>query len=142
MFDVSDRDLKFITLAMKMAQDIDLWAGVRISAILAYRGDLLSIGYNDHKTHPFQARFGKNRFAIFWHSETKCIANAIKRNYTELLPKSTMYVVRIMANGKSALARPCIGCDAALKSHNIGRILYSTNELVDDMPVMKEFIPT
>lgn len=139
--EITSRDIRFISLAQKMAEDVEPWAGVRIASVLAYRGDLLSIGYNSSKTHPFQARFGKNRHAVHWHAETLCISNAINRNHAELLAKSTMYVVRITMGNEPALSRPCQGCAKAIHTHRIRRVLYSTgisNGI--SIPSMEDFI--
>jgi deoxycytidylate deaminase len=143
MIFISNRDQKFVNFAAKLAEDVEPWAGVRIAAVLACRGEILSFGYNDNKSHPFQAKFGKNEHAIYWHAETRCIANALKRNYRSLLPKSTMYIVRITSRKLPVLSRPCEGCDKAIRAHKIKRVLYSTGDLTEiSSPIMEEFIIT
>ena len=138
---LTNRDYRFINLALKMAEDVEPWAGVRMSSVLAYRGEILSFGYNDNKTHPLQARFGKNRHAVFWHAETRCIANAIKRDHTELLSKSTMYIVRITMGGRPALSRPCSGCAKAIQDYGIKRVVYSNGDPSGtEIPIMEEFV--
>lgn len=139
--DLTNRDFRFIILARKLAEDVEPWAGVRMAAVLACRGEILSFGFNDKKTHPFQARFGKNRHAVHWHAETNCIANAIKRDHLDLLPRSNMYIVRITMGGRPALSRPCSGCAGAIKAYRIDRVIYSTDESSGtEIPIMKEFV--
>jgi len=113
-------------MAEKLARDSAPYAGARVAAILAHRGEILSLGFNGSKTHPFQAKYCKNRHAVFWHAETQAIRNAIKRNHENILSKSSMYVLRLTTAGRPALSMPCEGCAKAIGQYNIGRVLYTT----------------
>lgn len=126
--DISDRDLWFVRLAHKLAHDSIPHAGARVCAIIAHRGEVLSIGYNSSKTHPFQAKYRKNPHAVFWHAETAAINNALKRDYQHLLSKSTMYVLRLTHAGNPAISMPCEGCTRAIFEHDISRVLYTTGQ--------------
>lgn len=126
--EISDRDLWFVRLAHKLAADSEPHAGARVCAIIAHRGDVLSIGYNSRKSHPFQARYRKNPHAVFWHAETAAINNALKREHSKLLAKSTMYVLRLTHAGNPAISMPCDGCSKAINEHGIHRVLYTTGE--------------
>ena len=126
--DISDRDLWFVRLAHKLAQDSTPHAGARVCAILAHRGDVLSVGFNSSKTHPFQAKYRKNPHAVFWHAETAAINNALKREFQHLLHKSSMYILRLTHAGNPAISMPCEGCARAIREHNINRVLYTTGQ--------------
>jgi deoxycytidylate deaminase len=125
---ISDRDLWFVRLSQKLAMDSIPHAGARVCAIIAHRGEVLSIGYNSSKTHPFQAKYRKNPHAVFWHAETSAINNALKRDHHALLPKSSMYVLRLTTASNPAISMPCEGCTRALQEHDITRVLYTTGE--------------
>ena len=126
--EISDRDLWFVRLAHKLAMDSPPHAGARVCAVIAHRGEVLSVGYNSSKSHPFQARYRKNPHAVFWHAETASINNALKKNYHDLLSKSTMYVLRLTHASNPALSMPCEGCARAISEHNINRVLYTTGD--------------
>lgn len=113
-------------MAEKLARDSIPYAGARVSAIIAHRGEILSFGFNGSKTHPFQARYCKNPHAVHWHAETHAIRNTIKNNNEHLLSKSTMYVLRLTTGGRPALSMPCEGCAKAIETYKIGRVLYTT----------------
>ena len=128
--DISEKDLWFVRLAHKLAQDSVPHAGARVCAVLAHRGEVLSIGYNSRKTHPFQAKYRKNPHAVFWHAETAAINNA----------KSSMYILRLTHAGNPAISMPCEGCTKAIIEHKIGRVLYTTGEgWIGNTPHIKFF---
>lgn len=126
--EINEKDLWFVRLAHKLATDSIPHAGARVCAIIAHRGEVLSVGFNSSKTHPFQAKYRKNPHAVFWHAETSAINNALKRKHFELLPKSSMYVLRLTHAGKPALSMPCEGCSKAIVEHNINRVIFTTGD--------------
>lgn len=102
----------------------------RITAGLVYKNELLFVGKNKLKSHPFQKKFGKNELAIYLHAEIDCIVNSIRNNMPlSDISKSTMVVVRVKqneANWQSATARPCSGCQRAIAHFGIKNVLYTT----------------
>ena len=140
--EISDRDRWFVRLSHKLAVDSIPHAGARVCAVIAHRGEVLSIGYNSSKTHPFQAKYRKNPHAVFWHAETAAINNALKRDYHHLLSKSTMYVLRLTNASNPAISMPCEGCTKALYEHDITRVLYTTGDgYINTTPHVKFFTP-
>lgn len=99
----------------------------RIAAGVYYKNELLGLGVNSYKTHPFQARYGKHEHAIYLHAEVGAIHNALK-SMDDLSRKCTLIVVRVTRDGKLALAKPCIGCYRCIVEFNISKVYYSTNE--------------
>lgn len=100
---------------------------------LQHRGNIISYGYNQTKSHPFQRTFAPNPHAIFFHAETACIHNALRSNFTKF-DKATLYVVRLKYTSSDkttlveAMARPCTGCLACAKHYGVGQIVYTTEE--------------
>lgn len=117
-----------------MAHDVPPVTGARMSAAVAIRGEVMSWGTNELRTHPFAARFGKNSDAIYWHAETKAIHNFIRRHNPDLLQKASLYVVRIKRPFERSkdfvkgMARPCAGCFTCIRDFGIQRIAYSNEQ--------------
>lgn len=109
----------------------------RLAACLVYRNEVLAVGYNKQKTHPFQKRFAKHELAISIHAETDCIMNARKLYSDDVISKATMYVLRIKRPDEGsdqfvrAMAMPCKGCQRALVAFNISKVYYTTEEGFD-----------
>lgn len=125
---------KYIGILGKMARDIDI-SGPRLASCLVYNNDIVSFGLNDFtKTHPLQAKFGKNKDAIFPHAEINCIKNALKLLSLEELSKCSMYITRMKYTDSyktdmiTALAKPCTGCERCIKTFNIRNVFYSTEK--------------
>jgi len=138
------RDRQFIELAIDLAKTH--FPGTRINkksrlcAVIASRGKLICYGFNRDKTHPLAARYQKNEDAIYMHAELNSILYALKEISPKKLKKATLYVGRVKGLENSwGLAKPCLGCQKALKAYGIKRIVYSTNtfgkyeELLDPM---------
>ncbi len=58
------------------------------------------------------------------HAEARCSKKAT--------PGSIAYVVRVLKNGKLALAKPCIPCQIRLRSVGVTRVFFSIEEGVFD----------
>lgn len=106
---------------------------VWVASALVYKNTVISYGVNQLKSHPYQRKYGKNTEAIFWHSETSCIYNAKKLNFSNF-HRSILYIVRIKwdSNVKKnlilGLAKPCIGCLECIKDNKIKTVIYSKDE--------------
>lgn len=121
------------TLAQDLKDD-PLAHRAQLASCIVHRNRILAYGVNQLKTHPFQAQFGKNPDSIFWHSETQCIHNVLKRNEPDILSSSTLYIARSKkVKGKNilGLAKPCKGCMNAIKHYKIPRVIYTNNEDTD-----------
>ena len=121
------RHLKHLNTLEKVAEAQPVTAGARIAAAIVIRNDIIAVGNNQKKTHPFQERFKKNDEAIYLHAETDCIKNALKHVDQDKLSKATLYVCRIKKDGTWGLAKPCKGCMKAIATFNIKNVIYSTD---------------
>jgi deoxycytidylate deaminase len=134
VFMITDRDLKFIRKAFDLAQDISPVAGSRVIAILTIKNRIISVGMNQNRTHPFQAKYSKNSKAIFLHAEN-CAINLVK----DLdLSKATLYVARakrfyVASPFILGLAKPCEGCQKSIKRFGIKRIIYTIEKGVQEL---------
>lgn len=103
-------------------------ANMRLAACVVYKGDIVSLGWNQKKSHPFQMQFAKNDMAIYLHAEIDCIKNALKILSLEELRRSTMFVLRAKADLSPGLAKPCEGCTRCIANFNIRECYYTTGE--------------
>ena len=114
----------------KLAQSVESVRGARIAAAVVRKGKVVSYGYNHKKTHPFQAKFRKNKDAVFFHAEVHAIKNALKSIDVEDLSKCELYIVRAKrdkANRKwiTGMSKPCIGCQKCIDLFDLKSVYYS-----------------
>ena len=127
---MSDRDSKIIDQLFKLAQDVPAIGSARFAACIVSGNKPISYGFNQKKSHPFQAQYAKNEEAIYLHSETDAIKNALKRISQEELAKSTLYITRakrddVDRNWVYGLAKPCVGCASAIAAFDLKKVVYS-----------------
>lgn len=126
------RDQKILDFLSKAAEAAD-HAGIRakLAAAVVIKNEIISIGFNRRKTHPFQAQFQTNEQQIYLHAETDAINRALKYVSKEELRKATLYVARVKykdGRNKQAIwaeSKPCIGCQKAIKSYGITNVIHT-----------------
>lgn len=103
----------------------------RVAACVVFRNDIVSFGWNEMKSHPFQAKYSKVPEAIYLHAETCAIKNALKYISLDELEKSALYVCRVKYHDKTkkklvfGLSKPCGGCSKCISTFNIKQVIYS-----------------
>jgi tRNA(Arg) A34 adenosine deaminase TadA len=128
------RDYKHMELCRRLAIDSPGMRNVKMAAIMTSKNQIVSIGFNSLKTHPFQKRYAKHEMAIHLHAEIGCISNALNHVSRRELARCTLYVYRVKkpsqfsAEFVDGLAKPCEGCAAAIRAFEVGRVMYSTDE--------------
>lgn len=118
---------KILTLLEDVATGIERVSNARISSAVVYKNDIVSIGVNQNKTHPFQALHARHEESIYWHAETHAIHNALKRISSDKLSQSVLYVCRIDQAHNYCLARPCEGCIKAISKFKLKGLVYTTS---------------
>ena len=122
---------RYMNRLAEAAYNLSDCGNARHAACIVYKGDVIAYGINERKSHPFQAKYGKNEHSVFLHAETSAIKNALKIISTSELEKSTLYVCRVkwtdflkreMVFG---LSKPCPGCFRCINTFNIKRVIYS-----------------
>ena len=107
---------------------------IKFAAAIVRNSRIISVGMNSMKSHPMQARFAKNKDAIFLHAEIAAIKNALRELNVDDLEKTDLYICRIKKpkpKSKSwvwGLAKPCEGCQRAITEFGIRRTVYTTDE--------------
>lgn len=112
-----------------IAQDVPAVGQARLAAGIVYRNRLIAVGTNQRKSHPLQAKFGRNKESIFLHAEVAACVNAINRmGNTEFLKQSTLIVVRQKIINKKWVdgnSCPCSGCERLIASFNIKNVIFT-----------------
>lgn len=87
------RHSKFLNVLSKVAVDIPtpVRSNARMASCVVFQNDIVSFGVNEMKSHPFQAKYSKNKSAVYLHAETSAIKNALKYISLEELEKATLY---------------------------------------------------
>ena len=104
----------------------------RIAAALVHKNNILSVGVNKTKTHPFQARHSHHPEKLFLHAETDCLSRAIRQMSPRDISRATLYISRIklddLGNYSRGIAKPCLGCQKSIASLGISKVCYTTDE--------------
>lgn len=128
---------KYFSILHKIAEAQDAAAGKRLSALLVMKNDIVAVGHNKMKTHPFQKQFASMSDALFLHAETDTILNALRSCDTSDLAKTTMYVLRLKrpdTHSKTfirGMAKPCVGCQRCISTFGIKNVFYTTDNGYD-----------
>lgn len=124
---------------LEFAENGDPVFRTQMAAAIYIRNKLIAIESNSYKTHPFQARFGTCREAVYLHAETNVIKSALKKVTVCELKKASLYVARLKWNNNSrrkkiqGLARPCEGCQRAIATFGIEEVFYTLDNEGYDM---------
>jgi hypothetical protein len=129
-----DRHLKFIGILSKIAEEVPPIHSARLASAIVFKNDIISIGVNSRKTHPFQAKYGSNEESICLHSEVAAIRGALRYMDADEMRKCTLYVSRrkkrLLKNGHyefvDGMAKPCVGCQSCIAQFGIKKVYYTT----------------
>lgn len=117
---------KYIDLALKIA-DANENFRTKHAAIIVIRNRIISVGVNNLKSDPLQARYGKNHHSIWIHAEISAIKNAMKIVHVDELKRATLYIVRMRKDGIIGMAKPCDGCQRAIVAFEIRNVVYTND---------------
>lgn len=121
-------DYKFFKKAKQVATISD-FNKVHIGCVAVYRGQVIGIGCNTNKTHPYQAKYNKLRDDIWTehkaHAEIACL-NQIKHMDLKW-SKVKLYIFRTRYDKPYGMCRPCSACMGAIKDIGIKNIYYTTD---------------
>lgn len=109
--------LKYYKLARKMSMKSD--HKCKLGAVLVYKGNVVSAGYNQLKTHPKSTHPYKST-----HAELAVILNSKLND----LSGCDMYIYRQKKDGSLGLSKPCTYCTKLLKMYNVRNVYYTTEK--------------
>lgn len=104
---------------------------VKVVAAIVYKRKVVSIGFNQDKTHPMATKFQKNPLSNTLHAEVDAINKAKKILSKEQFEQATIVVARVKMNIKReeilGLSKPCKGCSECIEAHKIRKVVYTMN---------------
>lgn len=116
-----------------IAEDVVPVSKARLAAMILYKGKAVAYGFNQWKTHPFAAKYGRHEEAIFLHAETDAILKASKRLTETELKKTTLIICRVRQDAALqscfGIAKPCAGCAKCIEEYGIKRVIYTLSSL-------------
>lgn len=121
---------KVISHLNKLVEESSIDNDFIIASALLYKKDIIASGTNLMKSSPFQKKWSKNEFAIFFHAETRVIHSALSNGFDKF-SKSTLYVYRLKWDSWEkrlkifANATPCSGCIKCIKHFGIRNVRYT-----------------
>ena len=95
------------------------------SAAVVYKGKIVSVGFNQLKTHPMMEKFNRNEKAIYLHAEIDAIIRAINLFGPDFLSKCDLYVLRLTREGTVANSKPCSGCQKAIDAFGFRKVYHT-----------------
>ena len=123
---MTKREKKYFLLA-KSVSDLSDYGRIKIGAVIVHKKEIISVGYNQRKSHPLQKHLNVYRFdeddncKHFLHAELSAILNS--RNAD--LSGASIYVYRANKEGIQN-CRPCEACMQAIKEKGIKTVYYTT----------------
>ena len=127
---LTNKHSKYLETVRALAINTEATGSAKVAAAIVYKG-VMYFGTNSKKTHPFQAKYGKNNMAIYLHAETSAIKNALRHLSLDEISKSTLYIARVKKLGPKTnswvdgIAKPCEGCARCISEFNIKKVFYT-----------------
>jgi len=141
-FLIHEYDIRFMKLAKEVSKFSD-FKQTKMGAVITYKKELISVGYNSEKSNPMQEKF--NHYRNFEHPENSKSKIHAEISAISKLPwyvyendfqmkNACIYVFREhKCNHNLALSLPCPACMAAIKANHIGRIVYTIEDGIKEI---------
>lgn len=129
-----NRDKNIIDILSKIAEAVEPVGKARLAAAVVIGKDIISIGVNKRKSHPFQLEHSTNPDCIYLHAENAAILSASKVLRDKEWRRARLYVCRMKwtnehkKNMVVGNACPCNGCWSAIRTYNPMSVTYTTED--------------
>lgn len=121
-FNIAKQNAKLSTFSNKRR--------LQIGAIIVFKNKVIASGFNTNKTNPIQRTFAfltNNYESVYCHSEINVISKVIREKYNRKdFEEMDIYVYRELENGNLGLAKPCIICEACIKTFKFRNVYYTS----------------
>lgn len=113
----------------KNASEFGDYPRYKIGAVIVYKNQVISVGWNTTKENPIQKEYNIERgFNVesaknSLHAEIHAIIKS-KDLYVDW-KKASIFVYREYKNGIRALAKPCPACEKAIRDLGIKNVYYT-----------------
>lgn len=119
---------RFAKIALELAAESEFDMTHSLCALVVSKNEVLSIGYNQSKTHPISEDTPQKQLHAEMHAVLRCAA-----------PEGTDVVVaRSKPSGRPGLAKPCPACEGVLRRFGVRRVFYTVNCESADNPQLEE----
>lgn len=112
--------------ALKQSLMHEKVGGARVCAVLLYKNNVISVGYNTRVSHPIMKRFSENPKKIYLHAEVSAILKA-RKQYDLTDRRISLIIVRaIYKNGvpEFGISAPCECCSAVIAEEGIRNVYW------------------
>ena len=119
------KDEKYIEIARQVSKLSD-YRKTKIGAVIVLKNEIISVGYNKHKSHPIMKVFNE-KYRGFSTKESNIHAEMdalIKCKHTNI-KGATIYVYRELQSGALGRCYPCSACQRRIYTAGIKRIVYT-----------------
>lgn len=116
---------KFAKIALDLAATSDRGTAHSLCALVVSKNQVLSVGYNQQKTHPISNGTPQMQLHAEMHALLRC---EVDTNGADLV------VVRTKPSGKPGLSRPCDICEKLIRKFGIRKVIYTENCDTPDDP--------
>lgn len=121
---------RFAKIALELAGETKHSMTHSLVALVVSKNKVLSIGYNQPKTHPISIETPMQML----HAEL----DALVRCADDDAEGAEVVVVRLKSSGRPGLSKPCGVCQKVLRRFGVRRVLYTTNSEDPNNPELKE----
>jgi len=111
------RFTRFATWALELAATSEYDVVHKMCAIVVSKSHVLSVGYNQPKTHPISVGTPQEQLHAEMHALIRC----------QDPEGADVIVVRSKPSGKAGLAKPCDICLGVLRRYGVRRVFYTIN---------------
>ena len=125
---VINRYQRFAKIALELAEASEHEVVHKMCALVVSKNQVLSVGYNQPKTHPISADTPVQQLHAEMHAVIKCDSSE----------GADVIVVRSRPSGKPGLARPCEICEKVLRRFGVRKVFYTINSEDKNNPVIEE----
>ena len=112
------RQQRFAKIAVELAGALEQDVTHQLCALVVQKNRVLSVGYNQPKTHPISADTRMKQL----HAEMHAVIQCPNRD----LEGADVIVARTRPSGKPGLAKPCEVCEGILRRAGVRRVYYTT----------------
>lgn len=119
---MNKRTLKSLKALKGLLLQYDSGHQSRHAAGVVRKGKLISVGFNQRKSHTLAVRYSGSHLKNCIHAELDAIKRARETQGLD------MVVLRLNRQGQEMMSKPCPACMRMIGDSGISRVLYTTQE--------------
>ena len=134
---MNKKDERFISIAREVSNLSD-YKKVKIGAVIVLKREIISVGYNKHKSHPIMKVFNK-KYRGFNTKESNIHAemNALMKCTAIPINGATISISRAFKDGSIGNCFPCPACQRRIITAGIKKIVYTDYDGIYEMKIRR-----